>query len=296
MDFDRLRTFLRVAEVGSLSGASDVLRIAQPALSRQIRLLESEVGRPLFTRSHTGMHLTPAGQDLRDRVSGLIRQLEQSVEEVRGFDAAPSGIVTIGIVPTVAIVIAQALVTRVRADLPDVKLRLTEGYTGHIIDWLYHRDVDIGVIYGPAVDLHLDAKELASDELVLIAPAQIPLPDGPLDHAHLGRWPMILPVAPHGLRLVIDRAAKRAGVTLNITTEASSFLTMLQLVTAGIGVTLQPRSIIPRYVAGTALQIRTFSPPLARQVVLAHPPGALPTRAAQSVADIVQQESIRLLR
>ena len=61
MDLDRLRTFIRVAETGSLSAASDVLRIAQPALSRQIRLLEDEVGQRLFVRSRQGMEPTAAG-------------------------------------------------------------------------------------------------------------------------------------------------------------------------------------------------------------------------------------------
>ena len=77
MDLQRLKTFLKIAELGSLSKASDRLRIAQPALSRQVRLLEDEIGARLFTRHRRGMQLTEAGEVLMQRASGLLRQLDQ---------------------------------------------------------------------------------------------------------------------------------------------------------------------------------------------------------------------------
>ncbi|HEY0275777.1 MAG TPA: LysR substrate-binding domain-containing protein [Paenirhodobacter sp.] len=294
-----MKTFVRVAEIGSLSGASDVLRIAQPALSRQIRLLEEEVGQTLFIRSHAGMRLTPAGGDLLARVAGLLRQLEQGLDEVRAFSHDPAGEVTIAMVPTVSAVVAEALVRRVERDLPQVRLRLIEGYTSHIIDWLHHREVDMAVIYGPASDLHLRARNVAADELVLITPlGQGPGgqdPGTPATLADLAGARLILPGSQHGLRLVIDKAAERAGVRITATVEASAFVTSLQLVAAGLGWTVLPGSIMAGFAADGRFGIRPFHPRLSRQVVLAEPPGPPATRAVGRVADILAEETERML-
>lgn len=83
MDLKQLRSFLMVAECGSLSAASDRLRLAQPALSRQIRLLEAEIGFALFTRSTRGMVPTVRGAALFARVSGLVRQIDDSIDDIR---------------------------------------------------------------------------------------------------------------------------------------------------------------------------------------------------------------------
>lgn len=83
MNLKQLKTFVRVAELGSLSKAADRLRIAQPALSRQMKLLQTEIAVPLFERHRRGMQLTPPRHELMERVSGLIRQLDVACEDVR---------------------------------------------------------------------------------------------------------------------------------------------------------------------------------------------------------------------
>lgn len=75
VDFRRLEHFLKIAELGSLSRAADRIRIAQPALSRQMRILEEEAGTPLFHRHRRGMQLTPAGEELRQHIAGPVRDL-----------------------------------------------------------------------------------------------------------------------------------------------------------------------------------------------------------------------------
>ena len=81
MDFRQLRTFSCVAELGSLSKASDTLRVAQPALSRQIKLLEHELRADLFTRNGRGMVLTDAGRVLLARTAGIVRQIDQWIDD-----------------------------------------------------------------------------------------------------------------------------------------------------------------------------------------------------------------------
>src|SRR6267142_2910421 len=91
MDLKQLRTFRAVAELGSLSKAADRLRAAQPALSRQIKLLEHELRVELFVRNGRGMLLTEAGRLLLARTSGIVRQIDQIRDDIQSAKGPPSG-------------------------------------------------------------------------------------------------------------------------------------------------------------------------------------------------------------
>ena len=101
-----------MAELGSLSKASDTLRVAQPALSRQIKLLEHELRAELFTRNGRGMVLTDAGRLLLARTAGIVRQIDQIRDDIQSAGGPPSGRVVLGLVPTVSCVISARLARR----------------------------------------------------------------------------------------------------------------------------------------------------------------------------------------
>lgn len=169
MNLNQLRTFIMVAECGSLSSASDRLRLAQPALSRQIKLLEYEIGFDLFTRSTRGMVLTERGACLLERISDLVKQLDNSIDDVRSMDNEPAGRVVLGCIPSATYMIAGRIAIRVAQELPQVSLRILEGYAGHQIDWLQRGEVDLALLYGPASDLHLRVTDVIFEELVLVS-------------------------------------------------------------------------------------------------------------------------------
>ena len=141
MDLKQLKTFICVAEAGSLSQASDRLHIVQPALSRQIKLLEHEVGIDLFTRHARGMELTDAGKQFLERVSGLVRQLEVSIHDVQSLRGEVKGHVALGLMPTISTVLSVRLIQQVAKQLPGVTLRLVEGYSVHLLEWLQRGDI-----------------------------------------------------------------------------------------------------------------------------------------------------------
>src|ERR1043166_592363 len=132
MDFRQLRTFSCVAELGSLSKASDTLRVAQPALSRQIKLLEHELRAELFTRNGRGMVLTDAGRLLLARTAGIVRQIDQVRDEIQSAGGPPSGRVVLGLVPTVSCVISARLARRTVDTYPGISLCIVESYSGHL--------------------------------------------------------------------------------------------------------------------------------------------------------------------
>src|SRR6202007_1054414 len=153
MDFRQLRTFSCVAELGSLSKASDTLRIAQPALSRQIKLLEHDLRAELFTRNGRGMVLTEAGRLLLARTSGIVRQIDQIRDDIQSHAGAPTGRGGLGLGAPVSCVRSARRARRSVESYPGISLRIVESYSGHLIEWLHRGEMDLAVIYGPSADL-----------------------------------------------------------------------------------------------------------------------------------------------
>lgn len=295
MDLRQLRTFRTVAELGSLSKASDHLRIAQPALSRQIKLLEHELRTPLFVRHGRGMVPTDAGRMLLERTSLVVRQLEQAREDVLSIAGTPCGRVVIGMVPTIGSALALTLARRVVRDLPGVTLRLVEAYGGYLIDGLHRGEIDMAVVYGPATGLHLDAETLRHDDLFAVGAAGTGLDaDRAVDLAWLAAQPRVLPSAPHALRFLIDEAFGAEGRDARVVVEADSFGAMLDIVAGGIGITLLPYYAVAGQVDAGRLEASRILPALRRELVLALPSRHRTSTAAIAVAKIVRREATGL--
>ena len=236
MDFRQLRTFSCVAELGSLSKASDKLRIAQPALSRQIKLLEHELRAELFTRSGRGMVLTEAGRLLLARTSGIVRQIDQIRDDIQSAAGAPSGRVVLGLVPTVSCVLSARLARRTVEAFPGISLCIVESYSGHLIEWLHRGEMDLAIIYGPSADLHLAIQALGRDRIVAVGPRG----SGLAKKKQVGmdwllRQRLVLPSHSHGLRALIEREAARRKLKLDVQLEADSFRVLTSLVEEGLG-------------------------------------------------------------
>lgn len=297
MDYRRLNYFLRISELGSLSRAADRLRIAQPALSRQMHLLEQEVGLPLFIRHRRGVALTEVGEELRSKLIGPMRQIEIAVEDMRSLSRELGGQVALGMPPTVGHVLAGPLARRIAARAPNVSLRIVEGYGGHLVDWLQRGEIDIAILYGPVADFRLSAKELVLEELMLVGPPDCALqPDVGLEFERLSRLSLILPSHPHGLRLVVDGMAAKMKIKLEVRFQADSFALMKELVESGLGYTVLPLSSFAREATVGRLRYAPFSRPrVMRHLMLAKQPGADHSRATHMLERFIHEEITELI-
>lgn len=295
MNLNQLKTLMLIAELGSLSKVADRIQIAQPALSRQMRLLQEEVGVPLLARHRLGLRLTEAGEEMVKRLSSLIRQLDQTIDDVRAFSGKAYGRVVLGIVPTASYVLAGKLACRVAAKYPDISLRIVEAYSAHLVDWLQRGEIDAAIMYGS--ELHLKIEPLLRDELVLVGPTDSDLKAGtPVPVATLAKRFLVLPSRPHGLRLVVESAAAKARIKLTVRFEADSFRVLTDLVANGLGYTVLPLSAISREVtAGLLNYAPLIQPTVTRQLVLGLPDGVA-SRATQTVIGLVREEISALAR
>lgn len=292
MDLKQLKIFIRVAETGSLSKASDRLRLAQPALSRHIRMLEAEIGLDLFVRHGRGMDLTEAGMALFGKVSGLVFQLEKSIDDIRGLPGEPCGHVSLGLMPTISHILASRVARRVAAELPQVSLRICEGLTGHLIEWLHRGEIDLSLLPGPGADLHLRVIDLLFEEFVLVGPKDCGLSmDKPVAVHSLEKLSLILPGRPHGQRMVVEAAAEKAGAKLSVKFEADSLPLMLDLVESGLGYTVLPMSAIYHELETGRFRTAPLTrPAVPRQLILALPTSRIDTRATTAVTALVIDE------
>jgi LysR family transcriptional regulator, nitrogen assimilation regulatory protein len=291
MDFRQLRTFSCVAELGSLSKASDTLRVAQPALSRQIKLLEHELRIELFTRNGRGMVLTDAGRLLLARTSGIVRQIDQIRDDIQSSKGPPSGQVVLGLVPTVSCVLSARFARRCVEKFPGISLRIVESYSGHLVEWLHRGEMDLAILYGRSADLHLNVESLGRDNIVAVGPRGCGLArKKSVDVGWLLRQRLVLPSHSHGLRALIEHAAAQRKIKLNIQLEADSFRVLTSLVEEGLGFALLPPSSVHGEVADGRLETAVVSKPMTRELIFASPIDRPVSTASLAVTALLREE------
>lgn len=294
-DFKRLGYFVQIAELGSLTRTAERLRIAQPSLSRQMRILEEELGVTLFTRGHRGMHLTEAGEALRSRIAGPLRQIGHALYEIRSLPTQTLGTVSFGMPPTFVSVLAHDLAARVANEAPGVSLHMVEGYSGHLLQWLKQGELDAAILYGPTPS-GVNATRLLDDELVLVGTSSHLPETRHFAFRDLARIPLVLPSHTHGLRIAVESAAAKSRTQLAIAFESDSFQLMMDLVESGRMCTILPPSAVRRQVASGRLSTCVISDPAPRrQVFLAMQSGAQSPRAVIEVERFLREEVAKLV-
>lgn len=290
MDLKQLRALLVVAETGNVTRAAQVLHIVQPAVSRQLRLLEEDVGARLFERERHGMVLTEAGRVLVEHARRALLELERARAGIAGGEQEPGGVVTLGLLPSTVEEVAPALVAEVARRYPAVRLRLEVGFSGILSGWLRAGDVDAAVLYGAAErSPEIDSEPLVDEALWVVAPPAAELrASRPVPLASLAGRPMILPSAPHGIRALVTHACAVSGVELQVAIETNALEVQRSLVLAGHGWTiLPPIALAADLRAGLLSAAPIVEPNITRHLVLALPANRVVSRVVHNVAQLL---------
>ena len=278
MDLKQLEYFVRVAELGSFTRAAIALDVAQPALSRQVRLLEVELRQNLLTRNGRGAVPTEAGQLLLEHGRGILHQVALAREELGAARGALAGRVSIGLPPSLSRLITVPLIHAFRQALPQAQLTLTEGFSLLMFEGLRAGNLDMAVLYNPDKSPELEMATLHKEELVLISPRASVKPSGgkPADVKlsrssasraktakpaatpaatpaaarpiasltldEVANLPLILPSRPNAFRILIEREMMAIGRKPSITLEVDGLNAILNLVKEGLG-----HAVLPAY-------------------------------------------------
>lgn len=297
MDVKTLSALVAVADTGSVTKAARLLHLAQPAVSRHIRTLEDDVGVELFERSRSGMSLTPSGTLLVERARRVLLELERARAEMRPDLRSIAGVVTLGLLESTIEVLAPPLVSAIHDKHPDIDLRVVSAYSGHLQSWLDDGAIDLTLLYDLRATPSIAVTPLLQEPLWALAPPTEELSSPHLTWASLAERALILPVAGHGLRVLIDDAFSGLGLTPVSICQTDSMSLQKAFVASGQGWTVLPASGAAHDVASGRLNGRTlFEPTVSRTVALALQRTPRTPPAVAAVATEVVRVTRRVVR
>lgn len=260
MNLVQLRYFVRVAEMGSFSKAAIELDVAQPALSRQVRLLETDLRVTLLQRTGRGVLLTEAGKRLYEHAIGILQLVAHAREDLSANRDEATGRIVVGLPPSMGRMLTLPLVDAFREHLPKARLAIVEGLSAHIVEWISTGRVDLGLIHNPDANPAIETLHVLDEPLCLVSAAKGPARrQPPLPLAELVKLPLVLPEHSHAIRKLLETQAALSGLKLNIAYEVSSVSAILELVRSGHGHAVLAPSAIAASGQDSAFRMRPLA-------------------------------------
>lgn len=286
MDLKQLNYFVHVSDLGSFVKAADLLGIAQPTLSRQIRALEIDVKASLFHRNGRGVMLTATGARFLEQARGVLHAADAALQVLHTGDSRLSGHVVCGLTPSVGSFMIPHYVRRFREQLPQASLSIVNHLSATLLDQIKASRLDFAIFHNPPPTPNLTMTRLSDEELYLVGPKRIGRKKTSVDFHELDGVPLIMPSRLHAIRGPVELEAARLGITLNVVLEVDIMQTIFQLVAEGVGYTIATRfPLIGRDASGLVAQ-RITTPQLLTHLVLVTPSQRVLTPLQRAATDL----------
>jgi LysR family transcriptional regulator, nitrogen assimilation regulatory protein len=293
-----LKYFHRIAEEGSITRAAGILGIAQPALSRQIRLLEEDLGVALFRRTRRGVDLTEEGERLRASTAAPLRQLELAVQYAGSPLARLERPMLLGLPETTVPVLAAPLVASLTAAFPRVSFSVTVGSTDQLVEAMLKGSVDVALI-NPVPDDRVFYRDLLVEDLVLVGGPESGLDKTrPVTFTELVKLPLAIPRSPTGNGNTIENAALRMKVKVDYRMTTDSLHIVKSLIEAGVVYAVLPLSACQREIDSALMRFAPICEPVLTQQlgVAATSQLDLPREFTAKVGNTIREEVSRLVK
>lgn len=289
MDLRQITYFIRVAELGSFSRASIALDVAQPALSRQVRLLEIELCQPLLVRNGRGVTPTEAGRLMLEQGRGLLHQVQGLREGMARLAGGQHGRVALGMPPTLSKVLAVPLVRAAAKHLPGVTLSIGEGLSASMLEALSNGQLDVALVYDAAPQPAIHSEAVFEEPLVLVSRRSAGAQPEPVPLAVLAERPLVIPRRPNTFRLLVEDALARIGKRPNIAIEVDGVDAILGLVAEGLGhAVLSANAVSTAALPERYLVQPIVSPGLSTRIMLATSTQRPTTQAQRSMIALIR--------
>nr|WP_212834361.1 LysR substrate-binding domain-containing protein [Catellatospora sp. TT07R-123] len=289
VQLQQLKYFVAVAETRHFTQAAEQAGVTQPSLSKQIHVLETELGAPLFTRSRGNITLTPAGEALLPRARRILADVETARLEVQELIGVRRGRLRLGATPSLCTSLVAPVLRRYQEGYPGVRLLLEEGGSQDLVGKLARGGLDLALIVLPdqGTDPALRAEPILRESLVVASATTLPAPTeaAALTLPELEHQPLVMFRPGYDLRDTTLEACRRAGFTPSFAIEGGEMDAVLGFVEAGLGVALVPSLVLsgrPR------LRSTPLAPPgVQRTIALAHRRDVVPTHAARALREVL---------
>ena len=245
MKLRQLEYFKQIAELGSMTRAASVLRVAQPSLTRRIQQLGEDLGVLVFFRSDKGVLLTPAGQALLERANAVLDQVRRIGDDIGKYAHEPKGELSFGLPPSLFDIVTSPLIAEYALQYPQVRLRVTEGLSAELHELVLTGRLDAALVSDVEPLQLLASRAMLSEQLYLVGPVQAQLDiERPVPIETVLSRAMLLTSHPNAMRTLVDRRLAARGERLQPALETNSARLLCELVTRGVGFTVLPYSAI----------------------------------------------------
>jgi LysR family transcriptional regulator, nitrogen assimilation regulatory protein len=295
VDLKQIEYFVRVAELGSFTRASSALNIAQPALSRQVRLLEVELRQNLLVRNGRGATTTEAGKLLLEHGRGILHQVDRAREELGRVRGALAGRVAIGMPPSIAKVLTVPLSRDFRARLPHAALSISEGLSFAMQESLINGRLDIALLYGAVVTPGLDITPLLEEDLYLVQRQSSRKANQSVSLKEVAALPLIIPTRPNAIRMLVESELANINCQPTISLEIDGVPAILDLVLDGAGCAVLSQNAVATSGHPELFSVRPITG-LRSKLSVAISSLRPATLTQQAMLELVQQLSQQLLK
>lgn len=334
MELKQLEYFRHVAELGSFTRAAAFLSVVQPALSRQVRQLEIELGQNLFDRNGRGVVLTEAGTRLLEHTRGILTQIGRARQDLEDQRSGDAGHIALGLPPSLGSSLTVPLVKAFARSLPNASLATVEGLSAYMVEWLGVGRVDCALVYNATASSSVQLQPVLQDPLYLIGPASAPDPAGWQPSAmtarittsrapatanggahavglrsadavtltELAAYPLIMPNRPHAMRMAVENALAGVDRKIRIAHEIESIPAIVDLAVQGHGFGVLPLNAVRATQWASQVVVRPIESldeaPLTISLSIAtsaqRPRSPLMRRSIELIRDIVEREVRRV--
>lgn len=255
MDIQQLKNFLTLCDTLHYRKAAEQINIVQPALSRQIQLLENEVGAVLFNRSKRTVTLTDAGVYFKKEATRILHDLDKTITHTAQLHHGEAGEIKITHASSAMNTVVPSFLVKVKQQWPGIKTTVQEASNYQQIEMMLARQTDIGIAPNITLPAAMNAKPLYRENFVLILPGHHPLAKKRIsDLSVLKNETFILPQQSTGTGYVetILQICQNYGFTPKVAHESAHSTGVLRLVEAGLGISIEPLSSV----RGTTMNIK----------------------------------------
>ncbi len=269
----QLSYFLTLAEYGSISAAANALNMAQPSLSENIAKLERQLDVQLAMRGSRGIQMTEAGMLLVERGRAILDSVDCLVQDLRVLSGEPKGPISIGIPPSLSILLSVPLLETIQYEFPDIRLHIAEAMSGDVLEWLASDRIDVGCVYEISDSSPYSFQPILTEELFLVTARDnwndefddIGVAKKEIHASQLEKLPLVLTSPTHGARRLQEKFARAGGFNLNVVAAIDALPHIVEMVSRASAYSILSHGAVIKEVADKNLGLVRITEPVMRR-------------------------------